>query len=370
MYDIPPPLQHKEKIIFGLTFSQLAVAAPAALIIFFIILKTPLPVQISGIISLLIAAIASFFMFFDGINKIKNFYNYKKNPKLKTLSKKLKEIIDIENIKDTIQLKTEKLAIIEVIPLNFMLKTKEEQEAILKSFQKFLNSLDFPIQIHITSTPISLSQHFKEANNKVRPQLKTLLDDYCTFVRKTVKDIQNRKFYIIIKEQDGLRSTLCQERLNSIGLKTRILQEPALVKLFTDYVAREKKEIEETEDLAHYLYAPKEVSFSLRNFCLLLSIRLERCRTTYGTKVSSTRPFSSLTGKRIFQIILRSLIKSALLIGVLYLVCEKATNWFMSLHVQSTKFPMHTYVITFKTPKTRRRLIYARSFISKYFINS
>jgi len=27
-YDIPPPLQHKEKIIFGLTFSQLAYALP------------------------------------------------------------------------------------------------------------------------------------------------------------------------------------------------------------------------------------------------------------------------------------------------------------------------------------------------------
>jgi len=38
-YDIPPPLQHKEKIIFGLTFPQLAYAFPAFFIVFLLILK-------------------------------------------------------------------------------------------------------------------------------------------------------------------------------------------------------------------------------------------------------------------------------------------------------------------------------------------
>ncbi|HLC52336.1 MAG TPA: hypothetical protein VJI98_03790 [Candidatus Nanoarchaeia archaeon] len=65
-YNIPPPLQHKEKIIFGLTFSQLAYALPASLTIFALILKTPLPISISGSISVFIASTASFFMFFDG----------------------------------------------------------------------------------------------------------------------------------------------------------------------------------------------------------------------------------------------------------------------------------------------------------------
>jgi hypothetical protein len=39
-YDIPPPLQHKEKIMFGLTFEQLGYATPAFLIMFLLIFKT------------------------------------------------------------------------------------------------------------------------------------------------------------------------------------------------------------------------------------------------------------------------------------------------------------------------------------------
>src|SRR3989344_2633062 len=95
-YDIPPPLQHKEKIIFGLTFSQLGYALPAFFIIFTLILKTSLPLSISGSISLLIACSTSFFMFFDGRNKIKHWYNYLKNPKVKVMDKILKQIVDIK----------------------------------------------------------------------------------------------------------------------------------------------------------------------------------------------------------------------------------------------------------------------------------
>ena len=81
-YDIPPPLQHKEKIVFGLTFQQLAYAAPTFLIVSFIIFKTKLSIAVSGSISVIIILTATFFMFFDGKNKVKNWYNYIRNPKV------------------------------------------------------------------------------------------------------------------------------------------------------------------------------------------------------------------------------------------------------------------------------------------------
>ena len=78
-YDIPPPLQHKEKIMFELTFSQLAYALPAFLMIFFAVFKTGLSYAVSGSISTLIVVIAGFFMFFDGKDKIINLTKYLQN---------------------------------------------------------------------------------------------------------------------------------------------------------------------------------------------------------------------------------------------------------------------------------------------------
>ena len=116
-YDIPPPLQHKEKIVFGLTFQQLAYAAPTFLIVSFIIFKTKLSIAVSGSISVIIILTATFFMFFDGKNKVKNWYNYIRNPKVEVMSSKLKEIIDIKKIDDkTVFLSKSKLSIIEIIP--------------------------------------------------------------------------------------------------------------------------------------------------------------------------------------------------------------------------------------------------------------
>lgn len=40
--------------------------------------------------------------------------------------------------------------------INFLLKSTEEQDAIIMSFQRFLNSLDFPIQIMVRSSKLDI----------------------------------------------------------------------------------------------------------------------------------------------------------------------------------------------------------------------
>lgn len=40
--------------------------------------------------------------------------------------------------------------------INFLLKSSEEQDAIIISFQRFLNSLDFPVQIMVRSTKLDI----------------------------------------------------------------------------------------------------------------------------------------------------------------------------------------------------------------------
>jgi hypothetical protein len=40
--------------------------------------------------------------------------------------------------------------------INFLLKNSDEQDSIIISFQRFLNSLDFPIQILVRSTKLDI----------------------------------------------------------------------------------------------------------------------------------------------------------------------------------------------------------------------
>ena len=61
--------------------------------------------------------------------------------------------VDVDEIRDgVIVLKSGALrSILLVSSLNFDLKSSEEQDAIIGQYQSFLNSLDFPIQIVVSS---------------------------------------------------------------------------------------------------------------------------------------------------------------------------------------------------------------------------
>jgi hypothetical protein len=40
--------------------------------------------------------------------------------------------------------------------INFLLKSTQEQDSIIMSFQRFLNALDFPVQIMVRSTKLDI----------------------------------------------------------------------------------------------------------------------------------------------------------------------------------------------------------------------
>jgi len=273
-YDIPPQLHHKEKIMFGLTFAQLAYAFPAFLIIFLLVFKTSLPKEASIMISSLVIAIASFFMFFDGLDRARNLIKHMRNQEVHVNSEALKKIIDTKKVeKSTVITEHCELAVLEVFPLNLMIKTKEEQEQIIQGFQKFLNSLDFPIQIHISSSVINLKDHFKHVESTTRNSQK-LFVSYKTFIEKLIAEnrIKNRKFYIIIQKKDNLdiQVQVCEDKLKSIGLKVQRLNEIQLLSLFYDYISdKSKKTLEKDqiiENHTHFLLSPEKITFHHDSF--------------------------------------------------------------------------------------------------------
>src|SRR3989344_7431236 len=62
--------------------------------------------------------------------------------------------------------KMRKISILKVEPINFTLKNNPEKEVIIRTFQKFLNSLDFPIQIVIATDTLNLDTYLSKLEER------------------------------------------------------------------------------------------------------------------------------------------------------------------------------------------------------------
>ncbi|MFC1798018.1 hypothetical protein ACFLY2_02560 [Patescibacteria group bacterium] len=88
--------------------------------------------------------------------------------------------------------------------VNFLLKNSDEQDSIIISFQRFLNSLDFPIQILVRSKKLDIDAYLNNLNDKALKQKNPLLQnqtyEYIEYLRKLIEvaQIMKKEFYIII----------------------------------------------------------------------------------------------------------------------------------------------------------------------------
>jgi len=88
--------------------------------------------------------------------------------------------------------------------INFLLKNTDEQDAIIMSFQRFLNSLDFPIQIIVRSKKLDIDSYLSRLNDKALNQTNPLLQnqtyEYIEYLRKLIEvaQIMKKEFYVVI----------------------------------------------------------------------------------------------------------------------------------------------------------------------------
>ncbi len=88
--------------------------------------------------------------------------------------------------------------------VNFLLKNTDEQDSIIISFQRFLNSLDFPIQILVRSKKLDIDWYLNNLNDKALKQKNPLLQnqtyEYIEYLRKLIEvaQIMKKEFYIIL----------------------------------------------------------------------------------------------------------------------------------------------------------------------------
>ena len=94
--------------------------------------------------------------------------------------------------------------ILQCSTINFLLKSTEEQDAIIMSFQRFLNSLNFPIQIMVRSSKLDIDGYLKNLNNKAVKQTNPLLQnqtyEYIEYLKKLIEvaQIMKKEFYIVV----------------------------------------------------------------------------------------------------------------------------------------------------------------------------
>ena len=241
-YEIPQQLEYKEKIMFGLTFKQLAYAFLFGGISL-LILKG---MHFSGLgiaIAIFPAILGVCFIFFNLESLIKDYISYYKSRKIILEKKEVKDFMGIKDIKDDyiINSKNKKLAIFKINPLNFSIKPTDEKDSIISSFQKFLNALDFPTQLFINTEGIDIDKYLSTIKARTKNNsYQKLFDQYKKHLEGVVsnKKIMNRVFYLIIPEKGeiSIQTSLCAERLSTLNLKFEQLKTKELEKLVQQFI--------------------------------------------------------------------------------------------------------------------------------------
>src|SRR3989338_3808385 len=117
-----------------------------------------------------------------------------------------KQLVEVANIIDNIVLlKNGSLrSVIEVSAINFELRSEGEQIAILQNFQRFVNSIDFPLQIVIHYRKLNIDEYLKlidqSFNTLANELLKIQAEEYSKFITELsdLSNIMSKKFYIIV----------------------------------------------------------------------------------------------------------------------------------------------------------------------------
>jgi len=106
---------------------------------------------------------------------------------------------------DTLVLKNGGLrAVLQVSSMNFNLKSEAEQKAIIHSYQSFLNTLNFPVQILVRSRKLDIDQYvgnLEQRHSKIaNPLLQQQMGDYIGYISRLVEysDIMEKKFFVVV----------------------------------------------------------------------------------------------------------------------------------------------------------------------------
>lgn len=182
--------------------------------------------------------------------------------------------IQIKEVKDGIIIlpNNQYRAVLETSSINFELKSEAEQDVIIDSFQNFLNSLSFPVQILVRVREIDIDQYIEQIlvkkDKEKEEAYKTQIQNYAEFIRNLVSGnkILARHFYFVIafvpddkkqdfdltREQIRNREDLVIKGLEKIGMKVNNLDSLQVLQLFYNFYNPGQSKSQPLKEIKYY----------------------------------------------------------------------------------------------------------------------
>lgn len=144
-------------------------------------------------------------------------------------------------------------AILEISSINFELMSEDEQDAIIDTYQDFLNSINTGFQILVRIRELDMDSYLEGFNSKVANEklkvYKQQAENYTDFVKSLVTSnkILSRKFYVIlpystkdkdsavVREQLKLSVGIVSKGLGKLGMQSRKLSSIEALDLFYSF---------------------------------------------------------------------------------------------------------------------------------------
>ena len=176
-------------------------------------------------------------------------------------------------------------AILEVSSLNFELRSEEEQDAIIDTYEGFLNSVGSSLQILVRTREIDMDKYLADLTERLDYEAEEIyrsqLKNYDEFIRSliTTNKILTRHFYIIVpyKATDNAEFELIREQLNikldivakgmmRLGMHTMQLTSLEVLDLFYSFYSPAQAKIQPLTDqalqLIHTALVEREESYA------------------------------------------------------------------------------------------------------------
>lgn len=123
------------------------------------------------------------------------------NSKFSTLA-----FVEVGEIRDSVLVLREgqMRSIMAVSSANFALKSNQEQEGIINTFQGILNSIEFPFQILVQSRKLDLNPYLEKLkqleDGQINDMLRVKMQEYIEYIKQMSQEvnIMDKNFYIIV----------------------------------------------------------------------------------------------------------------------------------------------------------------------------
>lgn len=165
-------------------------------------------------------------------------------------------------------------AILEVSSVNFELKSEDEQDAIIETYESFLNSVGTSLQILIRTREIDMDKYLSDLKERLENEVESVymeqLENYEEFIKSLIlsNKILTRRFYVIvpysnvgkldfelIKEQLGLTVDVVAKGMNRLGMQVRQLSSIEALDLFYSFYNPQQAKIQPlTEKAIRMIY--------------------------------------------------------------------------------------------------------------------